>query len=111
MVQPPLLPAETLARVLKRDGYSTLFLYGGRGLFDGMRSFAVRNGYERFIEEVEGKEPDVQAERASDTAAPGNEINATLTSSVDARRAKSGDEVTAALAEDTQAGGQFILRS
>lgn len=42
---------ETLARVLKRDGYSTLFLYGGRGVFDGMRSFAIRNGYERFIEQ------------------------------------------------------------
>jgi phosphoglycerol transferase MdoB-like AlkP superfamily enzyme len=42
---------ETLARVLKRDGYTTLFLYGGRGIFDGMRSFALRNGYERFIEQ------------------------------------------------------------
>ncbi len=42
---------ETLARVLKRDGYSTLFLYGGRGLFDGMRSYALRNGYDRFIEQ------------------------------------------------------------
>jgi phosphoglycerol transferase MdoB-like AlkP superfamily enzyme len=42
---------ETIARILKRDGYSTVFLYGGRGLFDGMRSFAVRNGYDRFIEQ------------------------------------------------------------
>ena len=42
---------ETIARVLKRDGYATVFLYGGRGLFDGMRSFAVRNGYDRFIEQ------------------------------------------------------------
>ena len=42
---------ETLARVFKRDGYSTTFLYGGRGLFDGMRSYAVRNGYDRFIEQ------------------------------------------------------------
>ena len=42
---------ETTARVLKRDGYSTVFLYGGRGVFDGMRSFAVRNGYDRFIEQ------------------------------------------------------------
>jgi phosphoglycerol transferase MdoB-like AlkP superfamily enzyme len=42
---------ETIARVLKRDGYATVFLYGGRGLFDGMRSFAVRNGYDRFVEE------------------------------------------------------------
>src|SRR5579864_9580714 len=42
---------ETIARVLKRDDYSTLFLYGGRGVFDGMRSFALRNGYDRFIEQ------------------------------------------------------------
>ncbi len=42
---------ETLARVLQRDGYDTVFFYGGRGLFDGMRSFAVRNGYDRFIEQ------------------------------------------------------------
>jgi phosphoglycerol transferase MdoB-like AlkP superfamily enzyme len=42
---------ETTARVLKRDGYSTLFLYGGHGLFDSMRSYAVRNGYDRFIEQ------------------------------------------------------------
>ena len=42
---------ETIARVLKRDGYTNVFLYGGRGLFDGMRSFAVRNGYDRFIEQ------------------------------------------------------------
>jgi phosphoglycerol transferase MdoB-like AlkP superfamily enzyme len=42
---------ETLGRVLKRDGYSTLFLYGGRGLFDGMRSYALRNGYDRFVEQ------------------------------------------------------------
>jgi len=42
---------ETIARVLKRDGYASVFLYGGRGLFDGMRSFAIRNGYDRFIEQ------------------------------------------------------------
>jgi phosphoglycerol transferase MdoB-like AlkP superfamily enzyme len=48
---------ETLARVLKRDGYSTLFLYGGRGVFDGMRSFALRNGYDRFIEQKHFEHP------------------------------------------------------
>ncbi len=42
---------ETIARVLKRDGYNTMFLYGGRGVFDGMRAFAVNNGYDRFIEQ------------------------------------------------------------
>src|SRR6185295_13467341 len=48
---------ETIARVLQRDGYQTLFLYGGRGLFDGMRSFAVHNGYERFIEQKDFAHP------------------------------------------------------
>ena len=48
---------ETIARVLKRDGYATVFLYGGRGLFDGMRSFAVRNGYDRFVEEKQFAHP------------------------------------------------------
>lgn len=48
---------ETVARVLKRDGYSTLFLYGGRGVFDGMRSFAIRNGYDRFIEQKQFQNP------------------------------------------------------
>jgi phosphoglycerol transferase MdoB-like AlkP superfamily enzyme len=48
---------ETVARVLKRDGYSTVFLYGGRGVFDGMRSFAVRNGYDRFVEQKDFPHP------------------------------------------------------
>ena len=48
---------ETIARVLKRDGYSTVFLYGGRGVFDGMRSFAVRNGYDRFVEQKHFQHP------------------------------------------------------
>lgn len=48
---------ETIARVLKRDGYSTLFLYGGRGLFDGMRSFALNNGYDRFVEQKDFESP------------------------------------------------------
>ena len=48
---------ETIARVLKRDGYNTIFLYGGRGLFDGMRSFTTRNGYDRFIEQKHFDQP------------------------------------------------------
>lgn len=48
---------ETIARVLKRDGYNSIFLYGGRGLFDGMRAFAVNNGYDRFIEQKDFKNP------------------------------------------------------
>jgi phosphoglycerol transferase MdoB-like AlkP superfamily enzyme len=51
---------ESIARVLKRDGYSTLFLYGGRGVFDGMRSYAVRNGYDRFIEQKHFSNPTFQ---------------------------------------------------
>ncbi len=41
---------ETIARLLKRDGYSTVFVYGGRGFFDNMRPFALRNGYDQFLE-------------------------------------------------------------
>ncbi|MDB6018735.1 MAG: sulfatase [Pedosphaera sp.] len=48
---------ETVARILKRDGYSTVFLYGGRGLFDGMRAFAVNNGYDRFVEQKHFENP------------------------------------------------------
>jgi len=48
---------ETIARILKRDGYQTVFLYGGRGLFDGMRSYAMNNGYDRFIEQKHFEHP------------------------------------------------------
>jgi phosphoglycerol transferase MdoB-like AlkP superfamily enzyme len=48
---------ESIARVLKRDGYSTLFLYGGRGLFDDMRSYALDNGWDRFIEQKDFPHP------------------------------------------------------
>jgi phosphoglycerol transferase MdoB-like AlkP superfamily enzyme len=48
---------ESIARVLKRDGYDTVFLYGGRGLFDGMRSYTLRNGWDRFIEEKDFPKP------------------------------------------------------
>ena len=48
---------ETIARVLQRDGYRTLFVYGGRGAFDHMRSFTSRNGYERFIEQKDFSDP------------------------------------------------------
>jgi phosphoglycerol transferase MdoB-like AlkP superfamily enzyme len=48
---------ETIARVLKRDGYSTVFFYGGHGLFDSMRSYTMRNGYDRFIEQKDFPNP------------------------------------------------------
>lgn len=48
---------ETIARLLRRDGYETLFAYGGRGLFDGMRSFTTRNGWSRFVEQKDFDQP------------------------------------------------------
>jgi len=48
---------ETIARVLQRDGYRTLFIYGGRGVFDGMRSYALNNGYDRFLEQKHFNHP------------------------------------------------------
>ncbi len=41
----------TLASLLKESGYSTLFLYGGQGIFDHMRAFYLGNGFDLFIEE------------------------------------------------------------
>jgi len=41
---------ETIARVLKRDGYNTIFFYGGRGMFDSMKSYTMNNGWDRFLE-------------------------------------------------------------
>jgi phosphoglycerol transferase MdoB-like AlkP superfamily enzyme len=48
---------ETLARLLKRDGYDTVFLYGGRGVFDGMKGFALANGFDRFVEQKDFPHP------------------------------------------------------
>ncbi len=48
---------ETIARVLKRDGYQTLFLYGGRAFFDNLGPFTSRNGYERVIEQKHFAKP------------------------------------------------------
>ncbi len=47
----------TLASAAQRHGYDTLFLYGGQGIFDHMRSFFVGNGFERFIEERDFEDP------------------------------------------------------
>jgi phosphoglycerol transferase MdoB-like AlkP superfamily enzyme len=41
---------ETIARILKREGYNTIFFYGGRGMFDSMKSYALDNGWDRFLE-------------------------------------------------------------
>lgn len=41
----------TIARVLHQHGYRREFFYGGAGIFDGMKPFALANGWERFIED------------------------------------------------------------
>lgn len=48
---------ETLARVLKRDDYQTLFLYGGRGTFDFIKSYTVPNGWDRLVEQKDFENP------------------------------------------------------
>ena len=48
---------ETLARVLKRDGYQSLFLYGGHGTFDYIKSYTVPNGWDRLIEQSDFVDP------------------------------------------------------
>ncbi|HEX5045112.1 MAG TPA: LTA synthase family protein [Candidatus Polarisedimenticolaceae bacterium] len=40
----------TLARVFGDLGYRTTFVYGGWGLFDGMKGFMTQNGYQDFVE-------------------------------------------------------------
>lgn len=41
---------ETIAQVLDRDGYETMFVYAGRGVFDGTGKFAKENGWKHFLE-------------------------------------------------------------
>ncbi|MCA9113804.1 MAG: sulfatase-like hydrolase/transferase [Planctomycetaceae bacterium] len=41
----------TLANVLANRGYRRLFMTGGRGLFDGVRSFMTANGFDLFLEQ------------------------------------------------------------
>ncbi len=48
---------ETLARVLKHDGYSNTFIYAGRGAFDHVRSFMLANGYDHFVEQSDFVNP------------------------------------------------------
>lgn len=40
-----------LPRILQRAGYQTSFFYGGRGLFDNLKSFATSAGYQSFHEQ------------------------------------------------------------
>lgn len=48
---------ETLARVLKRDGYNTEFLYAGHGTFDFIKSYVSRNGWDHLVEESDFENP------------------------------------------------------
>lgn len=41
----------TLPSVLREHGYQTLFVYGGRALFDGMGRYLTHNGVERVVEQ------------------------------------------------------------
>ena len=48
----------SLAEILRRNGYSTSFLYGGSANFDNMASFFNGNGFEEIIDERDFKETD-----------------------------------------------------
>lgn len=48
---------EAIAQVLRRDGYSTVFLYAGHGTFDYIRSYALGNGWDRLVEESDFHDP------------------------------------------------------
>lgn len=47
----------TLAHILAERGYERLFMTGGRGLFDGVRSFMQANGFNHFIEQSDIHDP------------------------------------------------------
>ena len=48
---------ETIARVLKRDGYDTMFLYGGHATFDNMKPYLLANGFDRIVDEKDFPNP------------------------------------------------------
>lgn len=47
----------TIAREFNNRGYNTVFIYGGRGSFDGARRFTLANGFDRFIEQKDYPHP------------------------------------------------------
>ncbi|MDQ6828031.1 MAG: LTA synthase family protein, partial [Gemmatimonadota bacterium] len=47
----------TLPALLRSLGYATMFVYGGRALFDGMGSYMRNNGMERVIEQSDYRNP------------------------------------------------------
>jgi len=48
---------ETIARVLQRDGYHSLFLYAGHGTFDYITSYTQPNGWDGLVEEKDFSTP------------------------------------------------------
>lgn len=48
---------ESIAQVLRRDGYETVFLYGGKGTFDYIRSYSMNNGWNRLVEQSQFENP------------------------------------------------------
>lgn len=47
----------TLAALLKRNGYTSDFIYGGVANFDNMRGFYLANGFDRVIEQADFVDP------------------------------------------------------
>ncbi len=47
----------TLAHVLAERGYERLFATGGRGMFDGVKSFMTANGFNHFVEQSDHRAP------------------------------------------------------
>lgn len=47
----------TLANVLSERGYERLFMTGGRGIFDGVRTFMTSNGFNHFREQSDFDNP------------------------------------------------------
>jgi len=47
----------TLARLLRRRGYSTEFIYGGESRFDNMRGFFLSYGFQRVIDQPDFENP------------------------------------------------------
>lgn len=47
----------TLAALLKKQGYSTEFIYGGESHFDNMRGFFTGNGFEHIVDQKDYKNP------------------------------------------------------
>lgn len=47
----------TLAALLKKNGYSTEFIYGGESHFDNMRGFFTGNGFQNIVDEKDFENP------------------------------------------------------